>query len=69
MAPLLVSPRHYSGEVSFITLCLIRFRVFCWRVQAHPICGNLILVCIIVSSAFLACEDPLRAKAEINQVL
>jgi hypothetical protein len=42
--------------------------VLCWRVQAHPICGNLILVCIIVSSAFLACEDPLRAKAEINQV-
>ena len=49
-------------------LCARRFRVFCWKVQAHPICGNLILVCIIVSSAFLACEDPLRAKAEINQV-
>ena len=40
----------------------------CWRIQGHPVCGNIILVCILVSSSFLACEDPLRAKSEINQV-
>ena len=37
--------------------------------QAHPICANIILVCILVSSAFLACEDPLQSKSKINQIL
>merc|ERR1712142_1371129 len=45
------------------------FRVKCWQIQAHPICSNLILVCILVSSAFLACEDPLQSKSTINQIL
>ena len=45
------------------------FRILCWKIQAHPICSNIILVCILVSSAFLACEDPLRSKSEINQIL
>jgi len=45
------------------------FRVLCHKIQAHPICSNIILVCILVSSAFLACEDPLKAKAPINQTL
>jgi hypothetical protein len=30
--------------------------------------GNFILVCIIISSALLACEDPLRSGSPINQV-
>jgi voltage-dependent calcium channel L type alpha-1D len=34
-----------------------------------PISGNIILVCILVSSAFLACEDPLRAQSDINVTL
>lgn len=43
-------------------------RIFCHWVQGHPIMGNFILVCIMVSSALLACEDPLRSNSEINQV-
>merc|ERR1712128_188637 len=45
------------------------FRIMCHKIQAHPICSNIILVCILVSSAFLACEDPLRSKSQINQTL
>ena len=44
------------------------FRIMCHKIQAHPICSNIILVCILVSSAFLACEDPLQSKSPINQV-
>ena len=44
------------------------FRIMCHKIQAHPICSNIILVCILVSSAFLACEDPLKSKSQINQV-
>ena len=47
---------------------LFRFRIWCHAVQAHPVCANIILVCILVSSAFLACEDPLRAQSDINVV-
>ena len=43
-------------------------RVFCHWLQGHPIMGNFILVCIIVSSALLACEDPLQSNSPINQV-
>merc|ERR1719300_1310004 len=45
------------------------FRVLCWKIQAHPICSNIILVCILVSSAFLACEDPLQSQSNINKIL
>jgi len=45
------------------------FRIMCHKIQAHPICSNIILVCILVSSAFLACEDPLQSKSPINQTL
>jgi len=31
--------------------------------------GNFILVCIIISSALLACEDPLKSKSDINLTL
>merc|ERR1712123_133353 len=44
-------------------------RIFCHWLQGHPIMGNFILVCIIVSSALLACEDPLRSKSDINNTL
>jgi len=46
-----------------------KIRILCWKIQGHPICSNIILVCILVSSAFLACEDPLQAKSSINQTL
>jgi len=44
-------------------------RVFCHWLQGHPIMGNFILVCIIISSALLACEDPLKSKSDINITL
>merc|ERR1719312_2371778 len=44
-------------------------RIFCHWLQGHPIMGNFILVCILVSSALLACEDPLRSKSDINITL
>merc|ERR1719483_1827688 len=44
-------------------------RIFCHWLQGHPIMGNFILVCIIVSSALLACEDPLQSKSDINNTL
>jgi len=44
-------------------------RVFCHWLQGHPIMGNFILVCIIISSALLACEDPLQSKSDINITL
>ena len=43
-------------------------RIFCHWLQGHPIMGNFILVCILVSSALLACEDPLKSKSDINNV-
>ena len=57
-----------EGTSFFIFSATNPFRIMCWKIQAHPICSNIILVCILVSSAFLACEDPLRAKSDINQV-
>merc|ERR1719431_2250494 len=44
-------------------------RIFCHWLQGHPIMGNFILVCILVSSALLACEDPLRSQSDINITL
>jgi len=58
-----------DGSAFFIFSKTNRVRVLCWKFQAHPIVSNIILVCIIVSSAFLACEDPLRANSSINQTL
>merc|ERR1719318_828302 len=44
-------------------------RIFCHWLQGHPIMSNFILVCILVSSALLACEDPLQSKSDINNTL
>merc|ERR1719145_35921 len=63
------SPPIPEGASFFIFKQDNRFRIWCHAVQAHPICANIILVCILVSSAFLACEDPLRADSEINVTL
>ncbi|XP_041983617.1 muscle calcium channel subunit alpha-1-like isoform X15 [Aricia agestis] len=38
-----------------------RFRVFCYKMSASSTFGNIILVCIMFSSAMLAAEDPLDA--------
>jgi len=63
------SPPIPEGTAFFIFKKDNKFRILCHSIQAHPICANIILVCILVSSAFLACEDPLRADSKINQTL
>jgi voltage-dependent calcium channel L type alpha-1D len=62
------SPPIPEGTAFFIFKKDNPFRILCHKIQAHPICANIILVCILVSSAFLACEDPLRADSDINVV-
>ncbi|XP_063630080.1 muscle calcium channel subunit alpha-1-like isoform X1 [Cydia splendana] len=39
-----------------------RFRVFCYKLSASSTFGNIILICIMFSSAMLAAEDPLDAQ-------
>ncbi|XP_037711486.1 voltage-dependent calcium channel type D subunit alpha-1 isoform X4 [Drosophila subpulchrella] len=46
-----------------------RFRVFCHWLCNHGNFGNIILCCIMFSSAMLAAENPLRANDELNKVL
>nr|XP_012136470.1 PREDICTED: muscle calcium channel subunit alpha-1 isoform X4 [Megachile rotundata] len=46
-----------------------RVRVFCHWLCNHSYFGNVILVCIMISSAMLAAEDPLRASSYRNQIL
>jgi voltage-dependent calcium channel L type alpha-1D len=45
------------------------FRVMCHRICNHSYFGNIVLVCIMVSSAMLAAEDPLNSNSERNQIL
>nr|AEJ87268.1 voltage operated calcium channel Cav1B [Dugesia japonica] len=46
-----------------------RFRKFCHFICNHPHFGNIVLVCIMVSSAMLAAEDPLDAESPRNKIL
>ncbi|XP_067614168.1 muscle calcium channel subunit alpha-1 [Eurosta solidaginis] len=46
-----------------------QFRVFCHWLCNHSNFGNVILCCIMFSSAMLAAEDPLRSDADRNKVL
>ncbi|XP_059609825.1 muscle calcium channel subunit alpha-1 isoform X5 [Phlebotomus argentipes] len=46
-----------------------RFRIFCHWLCNHSHFGNIILACIMFSSAMLAAEDPLNAGSERNQIL
>uniref|UniRef100_A0A8D8VKH5 Voltage-dependent L-type calcium channel subunit alpha n=1 Tax=Cacopsylla melanoneura TaxID=428564 RepID=A0A8D8VKH5_9HEMI len=45
------------------------FRVWCHWICNHDHFGNAILVCIMVSSALLAAEDPLRSNTDRNNIL
>ena len=47
---------------------LHRFRVICHKICCHPYFANIILACILISSAMLAAEDPLKANSPRNQV-
>ncbi|XP_064631937.1 muscle calcium channel subunit alpha-1-like isoform X8 [Lineus longissimus] len=46
-----------------------RFRIICHKVCNHSYFGNVILACIMISSAMLAAEDPLDANSERNNIL
>ena len=47
---------------------LFRFRLRCHWLCNHPYFGNLVLLCILVSSVMLAAEDPLNSNSERNKV-
>ena len=49
-------------------MCPSRFRILCHYICNHSYFGNIVLVCIMVSSAMLAAEDPLDSKSERNNV-
>ncbi|XP_037925281.1 muscle calcium channel subunit alpha-1 isoform X7 [Hermetia illucens] len=57
------------GSAFFIFPYTNRFRVFCHWLCNHSHFGNVILGCIMFSSAMLAAEDPLNANSQRNQVL
>ncbi|XP_043950491.1 voltage-dependent calcium channel type D subunit alpha-1 isoform X1 [Drosophila biarmipes] len=57
------------GSAFFIFSYTNRFRVFCHWLCNHGNFGNIILCCIMFSSAMLAAENPLRANDELNKVL
>ncbi|VVC34211.1 Hypothetical protein CINCED_3A011574 [Cinara cedri] len=46
-----------------------RFRIFCHWFCNHAYFSNFILVCIMVSSALLAAEEPLKADSDRNNTL
>ncbi|XP_055690016.1 muscle calcium channel subunit alpha-1 isoform X4 [Lutzomyia longipalpis] len=57
------------GKAFFLIPHTNRFRVFCHWLCNHSHFGNIILACIMFSSAMLAAEDPLNAGSERNQIL
>ncbi|XP_015033625.2 voltage-dependent calcium channel type D subunit alpha-1 isoform X1 [Drosophila willistoni] len=57
------------GSAFFIFSYTNRFRVFCHWLCNHSNFGNIILCCIMFSSAMLAAENPLNAEAPLNKVL
>ncbi|CAG5117509.1 unnamed protein product, partial [Candidula unifasciata] len=45
------------------------FRILCHKLCNHPYFSNVVLACILISSAMLAAEDPLRSKSDRNIIL
>ncbi|KMQ93677.1 voltage-dependent calcium channel type d subunit alpha-1, partial [Lasius niger] len=56
-----------AGSAFFIFSSTNRIRIFCHWFCNHSYFSNVILVCIMISSAMLAAEDPLRASSDRNQ--
>ncbi|XP_069101378.1 muscle calcium channel subunit alpha-1-like isoform X5 [Argopecten irradians] len=46
-----------------------KFRVICHTIVNHSYFSNVVLACILISSAMLAAEDPLHSKSERNKIL
>ncbi|XP_067934639.1 muscle calcium channel subunit alpha-1-like isoform X2 [Watersipora subatra] len=53
----------------FIFSSTNRLRVICWKICNHSYFGNFILACILISSAMLAAEDPIKTDAPRNKIL
>lgn len=70
----------FHGFVQYVYMCVYwnayvtslcgscRLRVFFFFVINHNWFGNIILVCIMVSSMLLACEDPVEPNSRRNEV-
>ncbi|KAI3387752.1 hypothetical protein SNEBB_002200 [Seison nebaliae] len=46
-----------------------KFRVLCHKICNHKYFGNVVLICILTSSAMLAAEDPINQNSDRNKVL
>nr|CDS23994.1 voltage dependent calcium channel alpha 1 [Echinococcus granulosus] len=46
-----------------------KFRIFCHNIVSSPIFTNLVLACILISSALLCAEDPLNTYSLTNRIL
>uniref|UniRef100_A0A8C4QUP2 Voltage-dependent L-type calcium channel subunit alpha n=2 Tax=Eptatretus burgeri TaxID=7764 RepID=A0A8C4QUP2_EPTBU len=58
-----------EGSAFFIFSSSNRFRVFCHKLIHHHLFTNLILIMILLSSASLAAEDPIRSTSFRNHIL
>ena len=58
-----------EGYVFFVLSPKNKFRVLCYNFINNTIVSNFLLVCILISSASLATEDPLDANSKRNRVL
>ncbi|KAK3797828.1 hypothetical protein RRG08_052427 [Elysia crispata] len=75
--PRRMSEVHISSRIKpippFSSLFLFKptnkFRIICWKVSNHSYFGNVVLVCIIISSVLLATEDPVNSNSKFNQVI
>ncbi|KHJ42280.1 voltage gated calcium channel IQ domain protein [Trichuris suis] len=59
-------PKHNS---LFIFSSKNRFRILSAKLIRHSYFKNLVLLCILVSSALLAAEDPLTKQSSLNEIL
>lgn len=57
-----------EGSSFFLFSQKSRFRIFCHWFCNHSWFGNVILMCILISSGMLAAEDPLNAQSDRNNV-
>ncbi|KAJ8301680.1 hypothetical protein KUTeg_020667 [Tegillarca granosa] len=58
-----------NASALFIFSPTNKFRVICHRICNHSYFGNIVLACILISSAMLATEDPLDSESERNKIL
>ena len=59
---------YFDYLSSFSIIFPFRFRIMCHFICNHSLFGNVVLVCIMVSSFMLAAEDPLNSASEHNKV-